>query len=190
MRNLEKLWYKRKQTPLKKKIRLYETLVKSILLYNSCTWGLAKSDEDGLDSFHRRHLRIVVGIRWPHKINTKNLYKLTQTRPLCIDIVERRWKMLGHTLRINSNTPPRRAMKYFFENRSAKKYKGRKRATLITTINRDIKRTKELHPNFQVQELRNELNLFNARMKAKNRQHWGKIVKQVVEAAYSDRSER
>ena len=43
--------------------KLYETLVKSILLYNSGTWGLTTKDEKDLNSFHRRLLRKVIGIK-------------------------------------------------------------------------------------------------------------------------------
>ena len=56
--------------------------------------------------------------------------------------------MLGHTLRMPPNTPARRAMKYFFEKRTNKKFSGRKRATIITTINRDISTTKKNTPLF------------------------------------------
>ena len=86
------------------------------------------------------------------------------------------------------NTPARRAMKYFFEKRANKKFKGRKRATIITTINRDISRTKKNTPLFVVQPVKTEVSLHNIRTKAKNRKQWMKIVKQVVDSAYSEKS--
>ena len=144
LRNLSKLWHKKNLTTLKTRLRLYETLVKSILLYNASTWGLTVNDEKELNSFHRRQLREVAGIKWPHRIRNKKLYKMTKSKPVSVEITERRWKMLGHTLRMPPNTPARRAMKYFFEKRSNKKFRGRKRATIITTINRDIRITKKI----------------------------------------------
>ena len=45
-----------------KKMKMYNALVKSVLTYNSCTWGLTKQDEKNLDSFHRKQLRQVIGV--------------------------------------------------------------------------------------------------------------------------------
>ena len=79
----------------------------------------------------------------------------------------------------------RKAMKYFFEYRSAKKFLGRKRTTIITTLNKDIKRTKQKFPSFPVVPLISQVSLQNTYTKAKNRKLWLKIVKQVVDSAYS-----
>ena len=91
-RDNEDIWRKKRLTT---RLRLYETLVKSILLYNSGTWGLTTKDD--LNSFHRRQMRKVTGIKWPHKIRNNKLYKITNTTPLLKTITERRWKLLGHT---------------------------------------------------------------------------------------------
>ena len=54
---LNRLWLnKHKRVNLTRKIKLYNMLVKSILLYNSSTWGLTIQDEQNLDSFHRQQL--------------------------------------------------------------------------------------------------------------------------------------
>ena len=89
------IWKKHWKTKLTTRIRLYETLVKSVLLYNCGIWGVSKDDQRKLNSFHRRQLRKVIGIQWPHKISNNKLYK-----PLSITITERRWRLLGHILRL------------------------------------------------------------------------------------------
>ena len=89
------------------------------------------------------------------------MYEVTNTRPLSIDITERRWKMLGHVLRMNKNSPARQAMKFFFEKRSNKKFLGHKRTTIVTTINSDIQKTKARNPTFEVNELKTECSLHN-----------------------------
>ena len=95
--------------------------------------------------------------------------------------------MFGHALRLNENTPARKAMKWFFQVPvGVKKFKGRKRATIVTTLNRDIQRTKEHDKNFLLPCLNSELDLRNIRVKALNRKHWQGIVKMVTDAAYSD----
>ena len=187
MRKIEDIIRRKKTTKTKKKMKLYNSLVKSVLMYNSCTWGLTKNDEKELDSFHRRQLRQVLGVKYPMKMRNEKVYERTETRPLSIDITKARWKMLGHVLRMNEKTPARMAMKYLFQNlKKEKKFKGRKRATIVTTINRDIKRTRKIYENFDIKPLLSELDLRNARVKALNRKHWQKKVKMVVDAAYSD----
>ncbi len=179
------IWRKKKLTKLTTRIKLYETLVQSILLYNAGTWGMSKTDEKNIDSFHRKQLRQVLGIKWPHKIKNEKLYEKTKTQPLSKTITERRWKLLGHIMRLPEECPARRAMQYYFEKRTCKKFPGRKRTTIITTINRDIQRAKNKYPSFKVIPLISLVSLQNIYTKAKNRTLWRSIVKQVVDSVYS-----
>ena len=115
MKDMNKLWRKKKFTKISKRIDLYKSLVKSILIYNASTWGLTKADEDNIDSFHRQQLRRVIGVFYPHRISCKKLYKATKSSPLSVQITKMRWKMFGHCLRMNANTPARKAMTYLFQ---------------------------------------------------------------------------
>ena len=45
-------WKKKRTT----RIRLYQKLVKSVLLYNCETWGVTEDDQKIRNSFHRRQL--------------------------------------------------------------------------------------------------------------------------------------
>ena len=66
-------------------------------------------------------------VKYPAKISNKNVYRVTQSRPLSIEITKARWKMLGHALRLNENTPARKAMKYYFQKPiDGKKFKGKR----------------------------------------------------------------
>ena len=107
----ENIWQKKRLTSLETRLHLYETLVKSILLYNAGTWGLSATDERNLNSFHRKQLRKVLGIKWPHKIGNMKLYKITNTTPISKTITERRWKLLRHILRLPAECPERKAMR-------------------------------------------------------------------------------
>ena len=64
-----------------KKMKLYNAMVKSVLTYNSCTWGLTKEDEKNLDSFHRKQLHQVIGVYYPNKITNRKRYDVTKSRP-------------------------------------------------------------------------------------------------------------
>ena len=172
---------------LRTKIKLYNPLVRTILLYNASTWGMSKKDEDGIDSFHRQQLRHTLNIRYPHTIRTKHLYTITKTYPISADIAKARWKLFGHCLRMKADTPARKAMKFYFEERPEEKYRGRKRTNIVNTLNRDIILTKKKYPRFDIKPLNSLLDLHNARVKAKNRVVWRKYVDMVFNAAYSSK---
>ena len=167
-----------------------QTLVKNVLLYNCGTWGLPKEDQRKLNSFHRRQLRNMIGIQWPHKISNNKLYKIKGTKPLSITITERRWKLLGHILRLPAKCPARKAMGYYFEERTNKIFCGRKRTTIASTLNENIKQAKEDDITFPVTRLVSQVSLQNLYTKAKNRKLRSKIVKQIVKSAYSKWSRR
>ena len=127
----------------------------------------------------------MIGIQWPHKISNNKLYKITGTKPLSITITERRWKLLGHILRLPANCPAKKAIRYYFEERTNKIFQGRRKTTLVSTLNKDIKRTKGDDITFPVTPLVSQVSLQNLYTKAKNRKLWSKIVQQAVKSPYS-----
>ena len=133
------IWKKNWKTKLTTRIQLYETPVKSVLLCNCGTWGVSKDDQRKLNSFHRRQLRKVIGIQWRHKISNNKLYKITGTKPLSITITERRWKLLGHILRRPADCSARKPMRYYFEDRTNNIFRVRRRTTIVSTLNENIK---------------------------------------------------
>ena len=135
------IWKKNWKVKLATRIQLYKTLVKSVLSYNCGTWGVSKDDERKLNSFHRRQLRKVIGIQWLHNVSNNKLYKITGTKPLLITITERRPKLLGHILKLPVDCPARKAMRYYFEERTNKIFRERRRNTIVSTLNKS-KRTK------------------------------------------------
>ena len=143
--------------------------------------------KDRMDSFHRQQLRHTLNIKYPHVIRSKKLYRITKSYPISADIAKSRWKLFGHTLRMNKDTPARKAMKFYFEEIHGKKFRGRKRTTIVTTLNRDIELTKKKFPNFDLKPLNSLLDLHNARVKAKNKVLWRKHVEMVFQAAYSSK---
>ena len=189
LKKYDAIWL-RKKLKVERRMKLYNSLVRSILLYNCSTWGMSISDEDRIDSFHRQQLRHILNIKHPNRIRTKHLYKTTKAHTISADIVKQRWKLFGHTLRMDKETPARKAMKFFFEKRSEKKFRGRKRTTIVTTLNRDIKNTKLKHPQFDLPTLHTELDLHNIRVKATNRALWRKRVSMIYNAAYSSKMEK
>ena len=84
-------------------------------------------------------------------------------------MTERRWKLQGHILRLPANYPARKAMKYYFEEWTNKIFRGRRRTTIVSTLNEDIKRTKEDDITFPVTPFVSKVSLQNLYTKAKNR---------------------
>ena len=129
-----------------------------------------------------------MGNKWPYKIRNKKLYKKTKSKPISLTITERRWKLLGHILRLPAECPARKAMRYYFEERSCSLFVGRKRTTILNTLNRDIQITKSKYKEFSIPLLKSQVSLQNIGTKARKKKLWSKLVKQVVDAAYSQQS--
>ena len=68
---IKKIWYHRK-IHINKKLQLYKSTVKPILLYNLGTWELTKKEQNEIDVTRRRQLRTVINNK---KICSNKLYK-------------------------------------------------------------------------------------------------------------------
>ena len=55
-RKLSTVWFRRSRISLPLRLRLYESFVAPVLIYNMGTWGLTKAELDRLDAYHRRSL--------------------------------------------------------------------------------------------------------------------------------------
>ena len=66
LRKLDSLWIRRK-VKVVRRVKLYNSLIKSILLYNCGTWGMSTTDENNIDSFHRKQLRHTLNIKYPKR---------------------------------------------------------------------------------------------------------------------------
>ena len=96
---LQNFW-KSNQYTTKTKIRLYNSNVKSILLYGSECWRMVKGDMAKIDAFHNRCLRKICRIFWPNEISNVDLYKKTGCNSAVLEIKRRRLRWLGHVLRM------------------------------------------------------------------------------------------
>ena len=108
------IWKKNWKMKVTTRIRLYETLVKSVLLYNCGTWGVSKDDQRKLNSFYRRQLRKVLGSSGHIKYPTINCIRSQKQGHYCQPSWQRKWKLLGHILRLPTNCPARKAIEVLF----------------------------------------------------------------------------
>ena len=75
--SLHKVWNSKKLV-LKTKIRLYNSNVKSVLLYGAECWRTVKTETKQLNAFHNSCLRRICKIFWPNKISNIELYAKTK----------------------------------------------------------------------------------------------------------------
>ncbi|GFR74767.1 endonuclease-reverse transcriptase [Elysia marginata] len=183
LNTLSNIWNRPDKVKQKTRIKLYNPLVKSILLYNCGTWALTTSDEKRLDSFHRRQLRRILGIHCPTKIINQSLYKKCSETPLSLQILELRWRLFGHILRRDNSISANLAMLYYF-NENSNRGRGRPTTTLPITLNNDLKRLQNKDVQLTTKE-----DLHKLQKIASQRQEWIAFtaeIKRTAEAARPD----
>ncbi len=169
-----KIWFRRKFISEKTRLRIYNAYVLPILLYNCGTWGLTTSCMSKLESFHRKHLRLILGIHWPNTISNKALYKRCDTEPLRFIIMDRRWRLFGHIMRRSEEIPANQFMlSYFNHSVHLKRWSGKPLTCLPTILDQDLN---VFHLNLKSSE---DLLLF--RQFAQDRDQWRSFVQDIVD---------
>ena len=176
--NSETVWKNKWKTKLKTRLYVWIVSQKYTSLQLWYLGIIAKWPEE-LNSLHRIQLRRVSGIKWPHRTANKKLYQVIETESLSITIkkkMERRWKPLGHILQLPADCPASKGISYFFEEWTNKTFVGRRRTTIVTTINEDIRGTKQKQTDLPITPLISLVSLQNNHTKAKNRKLWQKFL--------------
>jgi len=104
---------------------------------------------------------------------------------LCIDILKGRWRLFGHVLRRSDEKPAVQAMKFYFEE-SEKKFRGRPRESIVTTLNKDINRAKSINRDFLIPTLRREEDFKYIRSLAQDRNAWREYSGVICRAAEAE----
>ena len=81
------------------KIRIFNTNVKSVLLYACETWKTTNQITRRLQVFVNKCLRRIMNIKWIDKITNEELCRIAQQKPIENQIKRRKWNWIGHTLR-------------------------------------------------------------------------------------------
>ena len=139
-RKLSTVWFRRSRISLLLRLRLYDSFVVPVLVYNMGTWGLTKAELERLDAYHRRHLRQIIGIHWPHRISNTALYRRCRCRPISENVKSARWRLFGHVLRMPLDAPAQQAIDYYFVDTGVGTFRGRPRTTLPTALSADLRR--------------------------------------------------
>ena len=134
-RTLTPIW-RSSALSLHKKFRIFNTKVKSVMLYGSETWRTTKTNRNKLQTFVNRCLRNILNIRWPEIISNKELWARTKQAPVEEDIKKRKWGWIGHTLRKSPSNVTRQVLDW---NPQGKRKGGRPRQTRRRSTDAEVK---------------------------------------------------
>ena len=132
-RSLDNIWRSsiyRRET----KLKIYKSNVRSVLLYGAETWKTSTKTESRLRGFEGRCLRRILKIRWQQKITNEEISQITGINSITSELKQRRWKWMGHVLRMPKTRHPHIALKW---TPGGKRGRGRPRETWRRTIERE-----------------------------------------------------
>ena len=80
-------------------------------------------------------IRRVLGLKWSDFVRNEDLYARCEITPASLQVIDARWRLFGHTLRMDENAPAQKAMAYYFVDDHA----GRKgnRTTIATVLSKE-----------------------------------------------------
>ena len=113
------IWYK-KSIRLGTKIKLFRSIILSILLYGSETWCLLNSQIQRLQVFVTRCLRIITGISLWQKVRNTELKRMTSIERIEVLRKQRRLRWFGHLQKMENNRIPKKLL-------SARMQEGKRR---------------------------------------------------------------
>ena len=112
-------------------------MVKPVLLHGAETWRTTAINLTRVQSFINNCIRRILRIHWPDKISYRELWQRTKQKPIKEEILQKRWRWIGHTLRKPASNITRQALKW---NPQGKRKRGRPRNTWRRELEADIKR--------------------------------------------------
>jgi hypothetical protein len=101
-----------------------------VLVYGCETWYVTRNIDRKLQSFINRCLRSILRIWWAKIISNEDLWKLTESGDLNLEIRRRKFGWIGHTLRTDRSEIYGSALTY---NPQEKMNRGRPKQTWLRT---------------------------------------------------------
>lgn len=193
--SMQRIWFRKASLSVATKMKLYNSCVQPRMMYNAGASAYTRVELDKLDAAHRRHLRRILGVFYPEHITNEETYRRTEARPISIDVVEKRWTLLGHTLRLAKDTTGNKVITQYFQNKIAGANEERKltrRGRVLTTLprllQRDLREKLTVHErrtHFNIDDLENGRHIEILRRTAVNRSKWRRGVEAMVEKEHT-----
>ena len=145
------------------KLKLYNELILPVLLYGSETWTLKAEDEQLLNVFERKILRMIYGPIFVdgevRRRPTAEIYSMCKQQPVVNKIRTKRLKWAGHVNRMDECLPARKVL---FTNLSGTRSVGGQRKKWRNLVEQDTKK----------------LGVRDWQSTSKDRSSWAKIISQ------------
>lgn len=110
---------------LSTKLKVYNAVVLSSLLYGAETWTLYKRHLNKLEQFHQRALRSILGIRWQDRVPNTEVLDRANARSVESLIVQAQLRWVGHVIRMEDCRMPKQLL--YGELTKGKRNQGRPR---------------------------------------------------------------
>ena len=112
------------------------------------------------------------------------MYIAAGEKPLSLQILSARWRLLGHCLRLPADTPVMKAITNYFKPSNAPKFRGQPRITLPVTLHNDIIRVATPHRESSgILGLKTTHDLDRLIRLADNRKEWTELVNRLYDAS-------
>ncbi|XP_061184963.1 uncharacterized protein LOC133192979 [Saccostrea echinata] len=132
---LKSVWTSSYMT-IRTKLRIFNSNVKSVLLYGSECWKLRKDLARKLRIFVNRCLRTIFKIRWPKLVSYNYLREMSGQEDIAVEIVRRKWRWVGHVLRKDQHNITRESIYWTAD---GKRKRGRPKTTWRRTSENELK---------------------------------------------------
>jgi len=126
------------------KVRLYQALVTSVLLYASKTCTVLASDLRTLEAFHMKCQRQLLQVKWHQFVRNDQISIVTNLPSISSTISRRRNAVFGHIARLDEEVQAHKALRHHVDltlgrlpSRKWKRPPGRPRYRWIDQIRRD-----------------------------------------------------
>ena len=105
----------------KLKGRVYKTCVRAAMVYGGETWVMRKEEEGMLQRAERAMVRMMCGVKWRDRRNSKQLMQMVGLEEDIVTVVRRsRLRWYGHVLRRDAHVGIRRVLEFEVEGKMGK----------------------------------------------------------------------
>jgi len=94
------------------KMRIFNSNIIAVLLYGCETWRMTKADEKRLDTSLHKCLRRILKVHWPMRVPNDEIRRRAGIEKISAQVRRRRWKWIGHVLRMAPNRNPHVALSW------------------------------------------------------------------------------
>lgn len=120
------------------KIKIYNAVVIPTLLYGAETWSSTRKQEERLDAFDSRCLRIILKIKWWHHTRNSDVRERTQQPYASTLLRRRRLRWFGHVQRMGPQRIPLKLYHWDPTSIGGRRRQGRQKQRWKDTCSRDL----------------------------------------------------